>query len=236
MKKLLKLFGAGIIYFSLATVVAQAIGIAYLGTKGTITSDKIFQVMAIIQGVDLAAMKDEYEAKNTRSDTEDIAYSEIINARMQKSLNLSLREQALGTGIETLRILKTSVAADKKRLDDVKASFETKLTQLETLATDEAIVNVQRFLEAMKSKQAKDHILMILQDERFDEIDRMTNVVTIMKSMSDAKVKKILAEFKEDEASKRLGEIIQNILLGVPVVKMIGETREQLSRFNQEGA
>jgi hypothetical protein len=61
----------------------------------------------------------------------------------------------------------------------------------------------------------------------------LNQVVAIFKNMSLDHRKKIIAEFKEDDAP-RLQEILRQIRLGMPEVKLLRDTRVKLQEFRMQ--
>ena len=91
---------------------------------------------------------------------------------------------------------------------------------------DERIQDTQAELLSMKAKQAKDQLTRYL-----DDPELLPFVVTNVKAMPLEQRKKILAEFKTEEETDQLHEILRRIRLGVPDVQTIRETRQRVKQF-----
>ena len=240
MRKLVNLLGPALVYGCVATVLAQVIFFTYMPTSGMLTKERMFQLAAVAYGVDLAAMEAEYAMEHQETETENVAYEQIVQARAVKSRNLELSEQALRSGLDSLRNIQSELATKKDRYDRLFTTFEAKLEKLQNVAKDRAILELQQTFETLKTKQAKDQILRILprdfrerRDEALtlEEKEAVIAVVTIMKSMSLDKRKKIFTEFKGEDEPEKLAEILRYIRIGVPEVTLIQSTFEQLQGF-----
>ena len=79
-------------------------------------------------------------------------------------------------------------------------------------AVDTSLMEVQRTLEAIQPRQAKDLILRMLEDEGLDSNDDVVaDVVTIVKAMPRDKLKRIFGEFKTGEEREKLHRIMVEI-------------------------
>lgn len=229
--------------FCIATLVAQSIGLAMLWSQGALQSDRLQQAMSALYGVDLAAIAAEQQAAKITREEQDIAFQQVVMARAEKNLDLDMREQSLRNGLADLRNLQSQLIEERKRYALLKTSFEEHLQTLQNIAKDNAILEVQRTLEAVKPKQAKEHILRMLPERfaagelaaaEFTEAERkaVIAVVTMIKAMPIDKRKKILAEFRTEEEAATLAEILRLIRIGVPDVSLIEDVRDRLREFN----
>ena len=223
----IKLLTSTMLYTCLATVLSQGAVMAYLWSQGAMDPHKARQVAAVLSGVEMApAQENAHEASDTTD--EQHSYEKVLEQRVLKSLDLDLREQAVAKGLSDLRALTDKLAEDTRRFDLRREAFKTSLKQLEEGAKDAAITEVRRTLESLKARQAKDQLIRML-DDRENEQENMQAVVTIVKAMALDKRKKLLAEFKDGDEPDRLGEILEQILQGVPETTVIQQTQEDLA-------
>jgi flagellar motility protein MotE (MotC chaperone) len=228
--KILNLIPAVFTYFCVATVLALGVGVTFLWARGSLDEEKLFRVLAVVHDVDLDAAIDEAEELRKAVEDEQPALDDIIEARAIKSLDLDLRESALTKGLVDLLSLEARLQTEQDRYKQLKGSFDDLLAKMEGQKSDSALQEVQRTLEAMQPKQAKDQILKMLED------DAMHDVVTIMKGMPIDKRKKIAGEFKTGDEPDKLHEILTQIRLGVPGVTLIRDTRKQLEQVDAAGS
>jgi hypothetical protein len=153
-----------------------------------------------------------------------------VQARVLSSLDLDLRESALDKSLGDLRTVELQIKTERERLDLWKQDFDKRLANLETQATDNALLELQRTLESINPKQAKDQILKMLEDPGSVEDQPLHDVVTILKTMPLDKQKKIYAEFKTPEETEKLAEIFREIRLGLPDSDLIRDTRRDLQQ------
>ncbi len=238
MGKLLGLLPIAFTYFCVGTVLSLGVGLVILGSKGALSEAKLIQIMAIVQGVDLTQMQIDRALENQPTDHDDASWEDVVLVRAAKSLDLDLREQAMSRGLQELTLRQVGLKEDRDRYTQLKNGFDAELLRLQEGAQDTALTDLQRILESMTPKQAKDHILRILPasfaDAPADEFtkaekDATIATVTVMKAMSDDKSKKIIAEFKEEKDAVKLAEILRLIRLGTPEVNLINTTRENIN-------
>ena len=229
MTKMLRMLTAALIYFCAATLMAQGIGVGILWAQGKLNQDNWYQLLAMVHGVDTDAIRKEWEMKNVADENPQASFEAVSAARLEKSLMLSLRRQAIAKALEDLRALQSDVKTDRKRFDELVAGFEQRLKQLEDATTDAALIEVQRTLESLDPKQAKEEILMILaEDEVTGGEQGMNDVVAIVRAMPLDSRRNILGEFKSKPESEKLHAILQRLRQGEPEITEIRNTRNEL--------
>ncbi|MFI4875506.1 MAG: hypothetical protein ACIALR_09220 [Blastopirellula sp. JB062] len=227
----LKLVASSFGYLCVATVLAMAIGAAILIATNRVDSDKAYSILAIVYGIDEDKIREQLDEQTQgEPDNEEPDMQAVIDARARRHLALDFRIQAIDTGIENIRGMQANLAEERRRYDQLKTSFDDRLKKLEEGVRDDAIVELQRTLEAIDARQAKEQMMIML--ERDD--NAMQDVVTILKGMPNDKRKKIIAEFRSDEEKQRLADILNQIRLGVPEATLIKDARDQLEQFQPE--
>jgi hypothetical protein len=218
------------VYFSIATVAAELAGLGVLWIKGGFNNERLFQLMAAANDVDLYTMWKKMEAASQPIKKAQVSFREVIDGRDGVALNLDVRELAVDKGLIDMRMLETTLGQERKRYQLLRAEFERQLEQLRQGAVDQAVLDVQRQLESVSAKMAKDQLVRILDDDAIEPDVALHFFVTIVKAMPLDKRKRIFAEFKNQD-SERLHAILRQIRLGVPDVQLIRETRNQLEEF-----
>lgn len=230
MKKVLSLISSLFIAFCVGTVLSLAVFLGMLWWKGGLTGDRFMSTLAAIQGIDMATAAATVPVAEEPNE-EQVSYDEILRERALKGLDLDLREIAIDKSLGELRNLESLTKTERERLDLWKLSFDQRLANLETQATDMALRELQTTLEAMNPKQAKEQILMMLESPTSGDADQpMRDVVTILKTMPIDKRRKIVGEFKTPDESQKLAEILHEIRLGTPDSELIRDTRSQLQQ------
>ena len=230
--KLLRLPLTALTYFCVATILAQAALIGMLYGRGNLSREKAVQLLAVSQNVDLATMWHKLEAASKPVEVEQVSFEEVQTARKHLSLDLDLREIAADKGLIDVRQLALLLEDERRQYDALKYEFDQRIDNVRQGAVDEGLKEVQRQLESVDAKLAKDQILRILGNADIPEDVSMHFVVTMFKNMPLERKKKIMGEFKTDEDRKQLNVIISQIRLGVPDVEVIRQTREQFEAFN----
>jgi hypothetical protein len=233
MMKLLKLIPAALLYFCVATVLAQVGAGVYLVATGALTQEKMYQCLAAFYGVNLHEIEQKAAQAHEPPPNEQPDFAEVIKQRALASRDLDLRETAVDKALVDVRALTAQLKTERARYDQLKLQFDARLAELEQVSTDNALQEVQRTLEVIQPKQAKDQILRMLEEAKPEEraaVDR--DVITILKAMPLDKRKKIIGEFKTEEEAQKLHDILQQIREGVPETALIRDTRAQLARFS----
>jgi hypothetical protein len=227
MKATLRWLGALFVALAIGTVISLAVIGAMLWWKGALTDERLFAMLAALHGIkpspppSLTALD---------ADAEQPSFNQILHSRMRASLDLDLRESAIDKSLGDLRTIETALQSESKRLDTWKQSFDERLARLQTAATEVSLLEVQRTLEAIQPKQAKEQIMKMLQEPKTDYDDPMEDIVRILKAMPLDKRKKILAEFKTPEEVEKLAEILRVVRLGGSDTQLLQDTRRQLQQ------
>jgi len=219
-------------YFSVATILAQAALIGVLYARGSLSRDKAVELVAISQDVDLETMWHKLEVASQPVAVEQVSFEEVLKARMHVSLDLDLREIAADKSLIDVRQLAVLLEDERKQYDALKYEFDQRIENVRQGAVGEGLKEVQRQLESVDARLAKDQILRILGNADIPPETSMQFVVAMFKNMPLERKKKIMSEFKTDDDRKQLNVIMNQIRLGVPDVEVIRQTREQFEAFN----
>jgi hypothetical protein len=217
-----------VIAFSIGTVISLAVVLGMLWWKGALADERVLGMLAALQGIKPAPPQQKAKAIDAHS--EQPSLDQIMQARLRSSLDLDLRESAIDKSQGDLRTLEEQIKTESRRLDNWKTSFDQRVAALQTAATDAALLELQRTLEAMQPKQAKDQIMKMLQDPATATDKPMDDVVTIMKAMPLDKRRKILGAFTTPEEVEKLHAVLQEIRRGTPETDLLEDTRRQLQQ------
>lgn len=218
MQKLLQLFMA----FCVATVLAQAIVVGMAAANGNLKADTLYKGLALLNGIDISGdelkkMLDDFHA------TPNPKYEDVENERARLDKNLVMRERAIRLAAEEYESLRASLQAQEASFDRRTKEFYEVLDKQEADLLDEGLRVVQVTLESLAADQAKEQLLMMVKDDRLDD------VVAILKGMPADARKKIMGEFT-DAAKKEpdvLHEIMMRMRAGEPGVSVIRNARQQ---------
>ena len=96
---------------------------------------------------------------------------------------------------------------------------------------DESLLEVQRTLESLPPKQAKEQILKMLDNNnKIEREQTLRDTVKMLKAMASEKQKKILSEFKTPAESDTLAEILREIRMGTPEVDELRSSKAKLEQ------
>jgi len=226
-RRLLSLAGSLVLYLALATLIAQAVMVGYFWSAWGMDRSKLIQILAIAQGVDLLALKEDGEPPPEEPSAEQPAYQQIVEARALKFRNLELREQGLKAALDQLRSEQQALAEEESRYQQQRGEYETRLASLEKTSQSTGIEQNRGILAKLAPKQAKELILQMLNKNETND------VVVLLREMADAGRAKILKEFKTPEENEKLDELLRLIRQGMPEAALAKNAQEQL---DQQGA
>jgi flagellar motility protein MotE (MotC chaperone) len=216
-----------IVYFCAATLLAQVVILTYLWSTWQLDRERVLQMLAIAQGIDLFAARDRHEGSQEEIAPEQLSYQGWIDQRSTMFRDLELREQALSNAVAHLRFQQQQQREEQQAHRQRVADFEARLLALEQRAESEGRETVGRILEAIKPKQAKEQLVEMLDNDETGE------VVTILNDMMDSKRAKIIAEFKTPEENAKISEVLRLIREGEPVASLIQTTIGKLPDTTQ---
>src|SRR4051812_40580972 len=227
MGKLLGMISALFAYFCIATAITVFLMLGFAFSKGYLEKEKITKMIAVAKGTDteLAAPDIPKGAEKSNDIPEQPSLADIEAKRALHSRDFELREQALNSGLDRLRFEQRKLVEEKETYDRVKNSFEKQLAELHTGSQATGRDNIRQIWESIKAKQAKEQVLqMIAAGERND-------VVAIFNAMPVAKRAKIIGEFKTEEESKKLEDILRLIRQGEPEMKVLDKATDQVRQL-----
>ena len=206
----------GFAAFSIATVLTQMILLGYFLTRGTVNGTTLTQVVALMNGIDISGNRLRKIIRDGE-DREQPDFNEILDARKMASLDMDMRLRSQDQLRDELSADIAKHRIDMERFDERRLSFDRRLDELKKVAEEKGLQEAQRILQSLDAAQAKDQLLMMVDD------DRMDDVVNIIKAMSGEKRKDILAEFISREESEILAEILKRIGEGIPTTTLIDQ-------------
>lgn len=217
-----------LVWFCIGTILAQVVLLGMLWWKGAFADERVLAMYAALHGIRPDAVAASPLSAADRN-AEQMSLTEVAQRRMLTSLDLDLRENTLDKSLSDLRNLEEKIRTEDERLNLWKETFDIRLKKMESTALDTALLEVQKTLEAIQPKQAKEQILKMLDDSPDGHNEQaMQDIVKILKAMPLDKRRKILGEFKSEDETTTLAEILKEIRLGAPEVDLIRDTRTGL--------
>jgi hypothetical protein len=222
MGRVLSLLAALVCYISVATVLSAVSGFVYLRASGKVDDQKLARVVALLQGIETEEKAAEPTVEGKEQDSEQSSYDEREKARQLYSRQLEMRELALKSGQERIRSEQRDLMEQKDRYERLKTAFEEQLAALRDGAKSSGRENVRLIWETIKPKLAKEQMLAMLEAQEINE------VVAILSAVPIAKRAKIISEFKTQDETAKLDQILRLIRQGVPETNLIDKTGKQI--------
>jgi hypothetical protein len=223
MSRLVGAISGAFVYFCIGQTLVLLVLLGAFIAKGHFTHDKLEQISAVVQGVDLRELQHTIDEEHARARLPQPSLRDLAEARALKSRDLELREQELRNQLNLIRLEQNKLVAEADRYQRVQTDFEQRLKNLREGAVATNLENARLILENMKAKQAKEQIQLMLDD------GEMKQAVVLMSSMPIEKRAKIVAEFKTEKESEELAEMLRLIRAGEPEVTLIDETQNNLT-------
>ncbi len=227
MGRLISTGGAMLAYVCVATVLTAAIVFGFLWTHGYLDQEKMTRIVAIARGAEPAAPVVEQVAKAPEA-AEQSSLDDVEKQRAIQSRLVELREQAIDRNLDNVRFEQRKLTDERASYELLKKGFEEVLNEKKNEALLAGRQNMQQIWENIKPKQAKEEILQMI------DANEQKEVVTILSGIAISKRAHIIGEFKTEDESKKLEEILRLIRQGVPDTLTIDQTREDLKKFNPQ--
>ncbi|HVX61791.1 MAG TPA: hypothetical protein VHC19_14345 [Pirellulales bacterium] len=227
MGRALNICGALIAYLCVATVLAEAISLAYLWSKGKLNEETVLRVVAAANGIERPQPS---QTSAVPEDGKQVSLEDLARARAMKSRDLELREQSLADNVAVVKAEYDKLIDEKDRYERIKAAFRSQLDELHEGALANNRETARLILESLKPKQSKEQILRMVQDGEIND------VATLLSAMPTTKRAKILGEFKTDEEAATLAEILKLVREGIPETALIEDTMKQLEQPDKSAA
>jgi hypothetical protein len=187
--------------------------------KGNLHRETMTQALALVNGIDVTGAHLEKVVEKTQEQPMP-THDEVLRQRALMSQELQLKQDSLARSEETVKKQWTETQAAVVDFDRRRVEFFNKVDELEKKLTDTRVLQFQQTLEELAPDQAKSQLLLMLKE------DRMDDVVAIIKVMAPAKRKKILGEFTTGEDADKLHQVLMEMLTGGPEADLISKARE----------
>lgn len=210
-----------LVYFCAATLIAEVVILAYVGSTWHVDQEKLLRMVAIARGIEPAAPPDK-QASPEAVGPEQASYQEILERRAVKLRDLELREQSLASALAELKSEQEALAKSRQEEQARIAQFQSQLKAFQEGAQSSGRETLRRTLETLKPKQAKEQLFEMLQSNNVDE------VVMLLAGMTESRRAKILAEFKTPEENKKLAEVLRRIGEGKPEASLAEQAQKPL--------
>jgi hypothetical protein len=220
--RLMQMMATAITLVCVGTVSVQVAGLGVAWSRGSLSPEKIKRYTGVLYGLDPLDVAP--EKPDRPKDPVPETREEILADRVMRTPQLAERAAVIAKSADEIRTVTLTLKRNRERFVTARDEFESKLDELAGETEKSALRELQITLEVATPKQAKEILRSMLSKPPADPADNVMNdVVGIIKSLPDNKLRKILAEFKTEEEEKLLHRILLEI-------GELGERSTQLSR------
>ncbi|QDU55316.1 hypothetical protein [Aeoliella mucimassa] len=212
-------------YVSTATLIAIAVGLAYLWQTNLLTNQKMFRIVALVHDIDLDKIAEEENLGEQVAPPEEVSMEDVELFREVKLRDYEVKINALTVGKQEFERTFRDLNEGRKRFDQIASELKDRLEQQKELASEENLAAVVNGLEMMRPAEAKELLLRFM-----DEPDGKRDAIILMKEMQQSKLAKILLQFKLEGELDQYHEIQQLMLDGFPEGPEIENMLEQIQR------
>lgn len=226
-----RLFGGAInlaIYLSAATMIAAAVMGCYLWNTWHMDRGRLVQMLAIAQGLDLFEAEAEAKgnAKEGGPSAEQPSMQQIIDARLAKDRDLTMREMGVQNGSSQLRQELKTLINERDAYNRLRDEFEARLAKVQEGAEAEGRTAVAATLQSIEPEQAKQFLLEMLDKQETED------VVILLTGMDERRRAGILGEFQTAEEIAKIAEVLRLIRQGHPNAAIANEVSQKVDSEN----
>jgi len=216
-------------YASVATVITALFGYGYLRGNGKLDDEKMFRIVALLQGVDLEEIARQHQPNTDNIPAEETSYAERqayrdILMRQFEAKQEDLQRNLDGFNYQLRQVNDATVRYEAVR-KDVKNFLEEQNKRIMQAGPD----SVRAQLEKLDpKKQAKPLLLDMVLEGHMDD------VILLLGGMKSRNREAILKTFTSEEELNTLHEIHSRMMSGEPVKPKIDQAIETLNQLNEQ--
>jgi hypothetical protein len=208
-------------------VITLALGFAYLWKTDRLTNERMFRMIALVQGVDLERIAAAERAADEKTPPEELSIDAVVGQQQVLDRNSEVKLLSLQRGRQEFDHSLQQLRSERERFDRLARDWENKLKQQGELTTQENIAKVVSDLEQVKPATAKTLLIQWIEDGRMDD------VITLLGKMSDNKKAKILKSFSTPDELDKLHEIHRLMIDGDKSKDNLEQAKQELNAINQ---
>lgn len=218
------------VYFSMGTVLVQAVLGGYLWYANVLTEERNQQAVEVLYGLEKSEIAGEFLDQSLAPAPH--SYDDIRQYRLKITLDQDLRESSMGAGVDDLDYIEEAFAERKRRFNKLRQNFEDSYNRLRGAASNKSVAEVRDTIVSLKPDQAADQMIRMLDLSRqTGDPSYRNDMVTILKTVPAGVQKKILAEMKTPQRAPYLLEMLNQIRLGMPDIAVVRATGDELSHY-----
>lgn len=225
MLRRLRFLGPVVLYLAATFFFAQLLLAAYLFYAWKINEDKLSQMVAIAQGIDL--FQTEEKVRETFEEKAgSIFQEEIIKRRSERDRDLEFEKLVIDDNIDQILSEARWLKKEKQEISWLYRNFEKRLDDIQAKAENEGFIELTQMLETIDPALAKRYLLDMIEKSEEDR------VVQLIKAMEQRRRAKIIDEMREDDEIEDMAEIFQRIADGDPTADLTEDVRDTLENQN----
>lgn len=214
-------------YVATATVITLALGVGYLWKTERLTDDKMFRMIALLQGVDLEQIAAAERATDEEVPAEEPSTDAVVGQQQVLDRNFEVKLLSLQRGRRAYDDSLQQLIIQRDRFDRLAHDWENKLKQQGELTTQGNLAKVVNDLEQVKPATAKNLLMQWIDD------GRMNDVITLLGRMSENKKGKILKSFSTPDELEKLHEIHRLMIDGNKSKDNLEQAKVELDAISQ---
>jgi hypothetical protein len=216
-------------YLCVGTVISAAIGYGYLRRSGRLDDDTMFRVMALLQGVDLEALKQEGKKTEGEVPAEEPSFAEQQLHVQGATLRFDAKQKQLADSLVDFDYQLRQVSEATQRYAQLRTVVEQFLEDQQEKFANLGLAKVREQLEALiPKKQAKPILISMIEDGRVEE------VILLLGSMKPQIRKEILRTFDTPTDVEILYRIQTHMLTDDPARPIIDAQLDALKQLQSQ--
>jgi hypothetical protein len=216
-------------YLCVGTVISALIGYGYLRRSGRLDDDTMFRVMALLQGVDLEALKQEGKKTEGEVPPEEQSFAEQQLQVQGAALRFDAKQKQLADSLVDFDYQLRQVSEATQRYAQLRTVVEQFLEDQQEKFANLGLAKVREQLEALiPKKQAKPILISMIEDGRIEE------VILLLGSMKPQIRKEILRTFDTPTDVEILYRIQTHMLTDDPARPIIDAQLDALKQLQSQ--
>ncbi len=208
---------------ALAVIAVEGVGLAYLYSRGHLTSATMRDIRDVLSGTEQAELE-----LTVEEDVEQPSNNDVVRDRSMRILELNGREKELALFKNMISKRAESLISEQQKFEQSRKDFEKQLQEMKKAISSEATEQARGILLASSPGDAAGMLMDV-------ELDK---AILLVKGMPEKSIAKIIKEFDGDDIKiqQRGRDIFKAISEGEPDRSFIDDTSEQLADDRQAPA
>ena len=219
---------AAIGYAATATVLATVLGLGYLWQSEMLTDERVFRIVALLQGVEIDQSGGEPDRSDPSLETpgEESSLVEQERVRAIALRSDEARLVALERGQAEFEHSLGQLVGERKRFDEMATELNQRLEQESNDALEDGVQAVVRDLRLAKPDKGKELLLKLLERGGSDPLAKdaaLQEVIRLINAMPQGTWENILKRFEGEQELEQLHQIQVEQLKGGPKQSVLAE-------------